>query len=82
MALLDEDRHHLPLVRDGEVVGVLTSTDLMRSSAQGPVAALRAVERLASRDGLRGYGARVAEMVAALLAARLDPVMIAGSWPG
>jgi len=77
MALLDEERHHLPLVRDGEVVGVLTSTDLMRSSAQGPVAAIRAVERLASRDGLRGYGARVAEMVAALLAARLDPVAIA-----
>ncbi len=46
--------HHLPLVRDGEVVGVVTSTDLMRSSAQGPVAAIRAVERLASRDGLAG----------------------------
>ena len=26
MALLDEDRHHLPLLRDGEVVGVVTST--------------------------------------------------------
>jgi len=78
MALVDQERHHLPLVRDGEVMGVVTSTDLMRSSAQGPVAAIRAVERLASRDGLRGYGARVAEMVSALLAARLDPVMIAG----
>jgi CBS domain-containing protein len=78
MALVDQERHHLALVRDGEVVGVVTSTDLMRSSAQGPVAAIRAVERLASRDGLRGYGARVAEMVSALLAARLDPVMIAG----
>ena len=78
MALVDHELHHLPLVRDGEVVGVVTSTDLMRSSAQGPVAAIRAVERLASRDGLRGYGARVAEMVSALLAARLDPVMIAG----
>jgi CBS domain-containing protein len=77
MALLDGDRHHLPLVRDGEVIGVVTSTDLMRSSAQGPVAAIRAVERLASREGLRGYGTKVAEMVSALLAARLDPLMIA-----
>jgi CBS domain-containing protein len=77
VALLDRDRHHLPLTRDGEVMGVVTSTDLMRSSAQGPVAAIRAVERLASREGLPGYGARVAEMVSALLAARLDPVMIA-----
>jgi CBS domain-containing protein len=77
MALLDGDRHHLPLVRDGEVIGVVTSTDLMRSSAQGPVAAIRAVERLASREGLRGYGTKVAEMVSALLAARIDPLMIA-----
>jgi CBS domain-containing protein len=75
--LLEEDRHHVALVRDGEVLGVVTATDLMRSSAQGPVAAIRAVERLASRDGLRGYGDRVAEMVSALLAARLDPVGIA-----
>ncbi|MEY2667656.1 MAG: hypothetical protein RJA59_294, partial [Pseudomonadota bacterium] len=77
-ALVDLDRHHLPLSRDGEVVGVVTATDLMRSSAQGPAAAIRAVERLASRDGLRGYASRVAEMVASLLAARLDPMMIAG----
>ena len=41
------------------------------------MAAIRAVERLASREGLGGYGARVAEMVSALLAARLDPVVIA-----
>jgi CBS domain-containing protein len=75
--LLDENRNHLALVRDDQVVGVVASTDVMRSSAQGPVAAIRAVERLSSRDGLAGYGARVAEMVSALLAARLDPVNIA-----
>jgi CBS domain-containing protein len=77
MALLDGNRHHLPLMRDGEVVGVVTSTDLMRATAQGPVAAVRNVERIASREGLAGHGARVAEMVAGLLAARLDPVIIA-----
>jgi CBS domain-containing protein len=76
-ALLDEGRHHLPLLRDGEVAGVVTSTDLMRSSAQGPVAAIRAVERLASREGLAGYGSRVSEMVSSLLAARIDPLTIA-----
>ena len=75
--LLDENRNHLALVRDGEVMGVVASIDVMRSSAQGPVAAIRAVERLSSRDGLAGYGTRVAEMVSALLAARLDPVNIA-----
>ncbi|HET9596450.1 MAG TPA: putative nucleotidyltransferase substrate binding domain-containing protein [Anaeromyxobacteraceae bacterium] len=78
MELLDAGYHHLPVVRDGEVVGVVTSADLMRSSAQGPMAVLRRVERLASRDALAGYAAQVAEMTSALLAARLDPVVIAG----
>jgi len=77
MKLLDADLHHLPVVRDGEIVGVLTSTDLMRSSAQGPIAVLRRVERLASRDSLPGYASQVAEMTSSLLAARLEPVLIA-----
>jgi CBS domain-containing protein len=78
MRLLDAGLHHLPIVRDGEVVGVVTSSDLMRSSAHGPLGVIRRVERYASRESLPGYGARVAEMAASLLAARLDPVVLAG----
>jgi CBS domain-containing protein len=76
--LLDAGVNHMPLVREGEIVGVLTSTDLLRHSAQGPVAVLRRFERLASRDGLAGYGAKVTEMASALLAAGLDATVIAG----
>ena len=76
--LLDARVHHLPVTRDGAVVGVLTSTDILRSTAQGPVAVLRSVERLASRASLGGYSTRVTEMVAALLAGGLDPMAIAG----
>jgi CBS domain-containing protein len=76
--LLDEGLHHLPVVRDDEIVGVLTSGDLLRHSAQGPVAVLRGVERLAGRDALPGYGAKVAEMASALVAGRLDVTVIAG----
>ncbi len=78
LKLLDAGVHHLPIARDGEIVGVLTSTDLMRSAAQGPMAVLRRVERLTSRESLPGYGAKVTEMAAVLLAGRLDPVVIAG----
>jgi CBS domain-containing protein len=77
MELLDARLHHLPIVRAGEIAGVVTSTDLMRSAAHGPMAVLRGVERLASRDALPGYGAKVAEMVAWLLAARMDAVAVA-----
>jgi CBS domain-containing protein len=76
--LLDQNLHHLPVVRDREVVGVLTSGDLLRHSAQGPVAVLRSVERLPGRGSLPGYGARVAEMASALVAGRLDVWVIAG----
>jgi CBS domain-containing protein len=76
--LLDARVHHLPVTRDGTVVGVLTATDLLRSTAQGPVAVLRGVEGLESRAGLGGYATRVTEMVAALLAGGLDPMAIAG----
>ncbi|HSD20814.1 MAG TPA: DUF294 nucleotidyltransferase-like domain-containing protein [Anaeromyxobacter sp.] len=76
--LLDARVHHLPVMRDGEVVGMLTSGDLLRCSAQGPVAVLRGVERLAGRENLRGYSVRVAEMAAALVAGGVDAPRIGG----
>jgi CBS domain-containing protein len=76
--LLDAGVHHLPVTRDGRIVGVVTSGDLLRHTAQGPVAVLRGVERLPGRDGLAGYSGKVAEMVAALAAGRLETGTIAG----
>jgi CBS domain-containing protein len=75
---LDSGVHHLPVVKGGEIVGVLTSSDLLRATAQGPVAVLRRVERLASRDALPGYAAHVKEMTSALLSGGLDAMIIAG----
>jgi CBS domain-containing protein len=77
-ALLDAGVHHLPILRDEEIVGVLTSTDLLRCSAQGPLAVLRRVERLNARASLPGYAATVTEMASALVAGGLDATVIAG----
>jgi CBS domain-containing protein len=77
-ALLDAGVHHLPVVRGDEIVAVLTSTDLLRCSAQGPLAVLRRVERLGARASLPGYAATVADMASALLAGGLDATVIAG----
>jgi CBS domain-containing protein len=76
--LLDAGVHHLPVERDGAITGVVTSGDLLKGVAQTPIAVLRSVERLAGRDAISGYGAKVTEMVAALLAAGLDAPAIAG----
>ena len=75
---LDAGVNHLPVVRDDEIIGVLTSTDLLKHSARGPMAVLRRFERLASRDRLPEYGRAVAEMAAMLLEARLGVTVIAG----
>lgn len=77
-AILDAGVHHLPVVQGSEILGVLTSTDLLKSSAHGPVAVLRRVERLAGRGSLPGHAGKVAEMSAALLGGGLDAPAIAG----
>jgi CBS domain-containing protein len=76
--LLDAGVHHLPVERDGEIAGVVTSSDLLRHSVQGPLAVLRHVERLPGREALPGYADQVASMASALVAARLDAAVIAG----
>jgi CBS domain-containing protein len=77
-SLLDAGVHHLPLVRGGEIVGIVTSTDFLRHTAPGPVSVLRSVERLASPADLPGYAAQVADMAASLVASGLDALVIAG----
>jgi CBS domain-containing protein len=76
--LLDTGSHHLPIRRGEEIIGVLTSTDLLKVHAPGPVAVLRRVERMADRSGLPGYADKVTEMVSALLAGGLEADLMAG----
>jgi CBS domain-containing protein len=76
--LIESGVHHLPVTKGKEIIGVLTSNDLLKATAQGPVAVLRRVERLAGRDQLPGYGSLVTEMTSALLSGGLDATVIAG----
>jgi len=76
--LLGTGGHHLPIRRGGEIVGVLTASDLLKVHVPGPAAVLRRVERMADRSGLPGYAAQVTEMVTNLLAGGLEADHIAG----
>jgi CBS domain-containing protein len=78
LTLIDRNVDHLAVERNGAIVGVLAASDLLKSAAQGPVAVLRSVERLPGREQLPGYAARVGEMAAALVSARLDATVVAG----
>jgi len=77
-SMLDEGIHHLAIASGAEIVGVLTSSDLLRCAQQGPLALIQQVERLAGRESLPGYGKLVAEMTAMLLAGGLEASHIAG----
>jgi CBS domain-containing protein len=76
--LLDAGVHHLPVQQGEEIMGMVTAGDLLKHSASGPVAVLRSVERLPSRESLPGYARKVAEMTSVLLGGGLDATIIAG----
>src|SRR6266545_5813074 len=57
--LLDAGCHHLPVTRNGAIIGVLSATDLLKCTAAGPVAVMKRVERLGGRDALPGYSEKV-----------------------
>ncbi len=76
--LIDTGKHHLPVVKDGRIIGLLSSNDLLRTTAQGPVRVLRRVELMSGRTQLPGYARRVTEMSSALLAGGLHTTVVAG----
>jgi CBS domain-containing protein len=76
--LLDAGCHHLPVTRNGTIIGVLSATDLLKCTAAGPVAVMKRVERLGGRDALPGYAEKVAEMASALFNGGLEPTVIGG----
>lgn len=77
-AVLESGVHHLAIAGPGGIVGVVTANDLLRSSAQGPLPMLRAVDLLTGRERLAGHARRLAEMTASLLAGGLDATAVAG----
>jgi CBS domain-containing protein len=76
--LLDAGCHHLPVTRNGAIIGVLSATDLLKCTAAGPVAVMKRVERLGDRAALPGYAEKVAEMASALFDGGLEPTVIGG----
>lgn len=64
--LLRRGIHHLPVERDGVVVGVVAHTDLLRHQRHGPGALLKKIEKAPTAASLSGYAEDVASMVESL----------------
>lgn len=64
--MLEENIHHLALVEEGQVVGVVTNTDLLRHQAKSPLYLQRQIENLQEPAALQRYAQEVTGIVEAL----------------
>ncbi|MBK6734233.1 MAG: cyclic nucleotide-binding/CBS domain-containing protein [bacterium] len=61
--MLEERIHHLPVLREGHIIGVLTATDLLRHQTTNPLYLMRRVEHLDRDTTLATYSRDAAAMV-------------------
>jgi CBS domain-containing protein len=76
LEMLEHRIHHLPLVENGEVVGVVTQTDLLRQTTRSPLHLLKSVERHGDTSRLSDFAAEQAAMVERLAAGGLEATRI------
>lgn len=74
--MLERRVHHVPLVDEDEVVGVVTDTDLLREHLTSPFHLLKSIERSTSPDLLTDYGNRLAGLVDGMVVSGLDAPQI------
>jgi CBS domain-containing protein len=75
LAMLEGGFHHLPVVdRTGDLIGVVTDTDLMGQARQSPFALKSAIERSPDEDSAVASARRLPETAASLVEAGVDPV--------
>ncbi len=74
--MLEHRVHHVPLLEDGEVVGVATDTDLLREHLTSPFHLLKSIERAPSLEVLTDYGNRLAGLVENMVVSGLDAAQI------
>ncbi|MGM0412240.1 MAG: putative nucleotidyltransferase substrate binding domain-containing protein [Pseudomonadota bacterium] len=72
MAMTRLGVHHLPVVRDGQPAGVISSGDLLRLRAGDALYLVGDVRRAEDRTALTGVGARLRELQPQMVAAGAD----------
>src|SRR5215207_5217798 len=67
LAMVDRGIHHLPLVREGRLVGMVTDTDLLRHESRHPLFVRRQLDRAASPEDLAVWAGEVAAAAVRLI---------------
>ena len=74
--MLEENIHHLALIEEGKIVGLISSSDLLQHQASSPLYLRRSVETLEAPARLAHYSREVAGLVATLFRGGLGVVQI------
>lgn len=74
--VLEQRIHHLALIRNGSVIGVVTHADILRHQVKSPAALLKRVDRATDPADWAGYADEVAGTVESLLWGGLEPADI------
>jgi CBS domain-containing protein len=59
LCMVDHGIHHLPLVREGRLVGIVTDTDLLRHESRHPLFVRRQLDRATGPEDLAAYAGEV-----------------------
>jgi CBS domain-containing protein len=74
--VLSERFHHLPLERDGQIVGLVTHGDLLRHQVRSPAFLLKRFERRAGLEDISEYASEIHSTVAALASSGVRAIEI------
>jgi CBS domain-containing protein len=69
LAMVDRGIHHLPLVREGRLVGMVTDTDLLRHESRHPLFVRRQLDRAATPEDLAVWAGEVSAAAVRLIGA-------------
>jgi CBS domain-containing protein len=67
LAMVDRGIHHLPLVSEGQLVGMVTDTDLLRHESRHPLFVRRQLDRATGPQDLPAYAQEVAAAAVRLI---------------
>ena len=74
--MLEEHIHHLPIVEEGKIVGVISASDLLLQQASNPIYLRGLIDNLAKPADLAHYAAEIAALVEAFFRGGLAAIQI------
>jgi CBS domain-containing protein len=76
LMMLDEDVHHVPVIRNGAIVGLVRERDLLRRQLRSPLVLMARLRRASADEALAGYSAEVAGIAAGLVADGMEALRV------